>query len=95
VSGEIVINLGELERILEFAIVAVIAWLISISVRDLLHLSDFPSQIAILGQWAAFFLILLAYYWYIKPRFKIKFPSVRGAELSRFSTRLIKPFSLF
>jgi len=58
-------------KLAEFAIIALIAWGISDSVKNSLLASGFSLPSATLAQWIAFFLILLIYYKLIKIKLKI------------------------
>ena len=69
--GDIEIDLGELERLIEFAIIAFIAWQIGISAQNSLLASGFRVPEATLGLWVAFFLVLLIYYKAIKVKLNI------------------------
>jgi hypothetical protein len=60
--GDIEVDLAELERLAEFAIVALIAYAVGDSVQNSLVSSGFPLPQATLGLWVAFFLVLLIYY---------------------------------
>ena len=60
--GDVKIDLAEVERLIEFAIVAFIAWQIGISVQNSLLASQFPLPQATIGMWLAFFAVLLIYY---------------------------------
>jgi hypothetical protein len=58
--------LAEADRLIEFGIIAVIAYIISAGSRDSLLLAGFPIQQGVVGQWVAFFLVLLIYYGLVK-----------------------------
>ncbi len=64
--GDVRIDLGELERLGEFAIMALIAWAIGNSLQNSLIASGYAIPMATFGLWIAFFLVLLIYYKAIK-----------------------------
>jgi len=64
-------ELAELERILEFGIVAYLAWLISESTLDSLLRASFPLGQAVLAKWRSFFGSLLIYYRLIRVKLNI------------------------
>jgi len=64
--GEVEVDLAEIERLLEFGIMALISYLIGSSVEKSLLASGYPVPEATLGLWIAFFLVLLIYYKAIK-----------------------------
>jgi len=65
------IDLAEVERLLEFAIVAVIAYAISDSVRASLLTSGYSLPQVTPIQWLAFFVCLLIYYKLIKVKLTV------------------------
>jgi hypothetical protein len=65
------IDLAELERLAEFAIIALVAYVIGTSPQSSLSNSGYPVPQATLGLWGAFFLVLLIYYKAIKVRLNI------------------------
>jgi len=65
-------KLAEIENILEFGIIAFLAWLISESVLDSLLKANFVLTVAVLGKWIAFFLTLLIYYKLIRVYVRVK-----------------------
>jgi len=69
--SEVEVDLAELERLAEFAFIALIAWGISSSLKDSLLASGYTLPMVAPWQWIAFFAILLIYYKLIKVVLKI------------------------
>jgi len=63
---DVEIDLAELDRLIEFGIIAFIAYQIGQSFQNSLQASGFTVPQANLGLWGAFFVILLIYYKAIK-----------------------------
>jgi hypothetical protein len=64
--GEVEIDLGEIERLGEFAIIALLAYAIGNSFSNSLIASGYGVPEATVALWIAFFLVLLIYYKAIK-----------------------------
>jgi hypothetical protein len=69
--GDVQIDLAEIDRLIEFGVIVVIAYIVSTGLRDSLLLAGVPIQQGVMGQWVAFFLVLLIYYGLVKVVLKI------------------------
>ncbi len=65
------VDVAELERIIEFGVIAYLSWLISESVLDSLLRAAFPLGEAVVAKWVAFFGSLLIYYGLIRVKLNI------------------------
>ena len=64
--------MAEVNRILEFGVILLLAYLVASYVRELLNTTNLDPTVQVLGQIATFFLVPLIYYKLIRVRWEVE-----------------------